>query len=132
MPIVALALVSVGTVKMLTPDYQRPDARDAAEYIDAQAPPGAPVADVSIFTGPPAQVTRLYLKRPHPVYSEDLSGVWPRGARNGLPVLLSFPGVPAFERLFVAPPQYAKRYRLADEHRSRGITPIVTRKYVPR
>ncbi len=130
--IIALALVSVGTVKMLTPDYQRPDAKDAAEYIDAEAPPGAPIADVSIFTGPPAQATRVYLERPHPVYSEDLSAVWPRAARSDRPVFLSFPGVPTFERLFVAPPQYARSYRLADEHRSPGITPIVTRKYVPR
>lgn len=128
----ALALVSVGSLKMLTSEYQRPDARDAARYIDAQAPAGAPVAEASPFAGPPARAVSLYLDRPHRVYSEELSGVWPQGARTGSPVFLSFPGVPALETLFVVPPEYADRYRLADEHRSPGIVPIVTRKFVPR
>ena len=65
LPIIALALVSVGTLKMLTPDYQRPDAKDAAEYIDAEAPPGAPIT------------RRVHLHRPPGSGDSRLSGATP-------------------------------------------------------
>jgi hypothetical protein len=127
--LVALAAVGVGTVKMLDPDYQRTDARDAADWIDAHGPPGAPLVD---WPGPHG--IRLYLDPSRRVYTVAQFGPrqWAAAARRATPVLMSFPDVAGLGRLLV-PPSQAPGYRLVAEHTARGIpTPLVVREYAPR
>jgi hypothetical protein len=143
--IVAVAAVAAGGVRLLSADYQRPDARDAARYIDANAPPTAPVvASLTPFAGPPARAVRLYLERPHRIYEpSELRSAWAAGIRTRAPVLISFfdpsslrtsiPGLPTPKiDLFAPPRQYASQYRLVAEHTSSGWIPIVVRRYAPR
>jgi hypothetical protein len=133
--VAALAAVALGTVKVLSPDYQRPDARDAARYIDARAAPTTPVIDWEVLCSdncPPARATQLYLERPHRIYmrEEALSG-WAAATRAHVPVVITGPA--PILLILAPPPRYAPRYRLAAQHTSRGAPyEIVTREFVPR
>jgi 4-amino-4-deoxy-L-arabinose transferase-like glycosyltransferase len=130
----ALGAVSAGTVEALSPERQRTDGRDAARYIDANAPPGVPVVDVQYpYRGPPARGTRIYLERPHRLFGESgFPSAWAAASRARSPILVSVPRVPTLIRLFAPPSRYAPRYRLAAEHRSQGLRGILIREYVPR
>jgi Dolichyl-phosphate-mannose-protein mannosyltransferase len=126
----ALVALAVGTIKTLHPDYQRPDARDAARFIDAQAPPSAPVVDV-----PGPHAIRTYLRPSRPVYTVAEFGIagWDAAARTGSRVFLSSPGLEAYLRGLGPPAQYARRFRLVSEHTSPGVpVEIVIREYAPR
>ena len=83
----ALALLGVGTAKMMSTSYQRPDGRAAAAYIDAHAPAGAPVID---FPGP--QGTQFYFKRLHPILTPAQFPPlrWAASAARGEPVFETF------------------------------------------
>ena len=84
--LVALAALAAGSVKMLSPNYQRPDGAAAARFIDARAPAGAPVID---FPGP--QGTEFYFRRVHPVLTPAQFGTsgWSAAAARHLPVFVS-------------------------------------------
>jgi hypothetical protein len=128
--VVALAALAVGTVKTLTPDYQRPDARDAARYIDAHAPPTAPVADV-----PGPHAIRTYVQGSRRVYtiSEFGSAGWAAAARGGTRVFLSSPRVAFWIAGLRPPAAFSRRYRLVAEHASPGVPfGLVVREYAPR
>lgn len=125
----ALACVAVGSVKMLERGYQRPDGRDIARFIDAHAPPRAPVLDV-----PGPQGTQFYFKRVHPLPGLARFGPaqWSEAARTRTPVFLTFLRTPFLEKLG-PPPQVAARFRLAAEHTSPSIpAPLTVREYVAR
>jgi 4-amino-4-deoxy-L-arabinose transferase-like glycosyltransferase len=126
----ALAAVAVGAVKMLDGGYQRPDARDAAAFIDGRAPAGVPVLD---WPGPHA--IRTYLQPARPVYTvaQFARSDWAEAARAGAPVFFSFPRVESLVRNLAPPPEYRPRYRLVSEHTSPGVPfEITVREYVPR
>jgi hypothetical protein len=126
--VAALAAVAVGTVKMLTPDYRRPDSRAAARYIDAKAPPEAVLADVG---GP--QSVRLYLagRRPITMFPAVPPSAWARAARAGSPVFISSMQTPVL--LFVPPARYAPNYRLVASRSWPGAPyPITVREFAPR
>lgn len=131
---VALVAMAVGTVKTLSPDHQRPDARSVARYIEANAAPTTPIVEVWFpFVGAPAQAARIYLRRPHPVY--DLSrapAAWAAADRARSPIIISFPGDAGLGRLLVPPPPYDAHYRLVAEHTSPGLRPLIVREYAPR
>ena len=128
--VAALAALAVGTFKTLTPDYQRPDARDAARYIDAHAPPTAPVVDV-----PGPHAIRTYLRDSQPVYtiSDFGSAGWAAAARAGSRVFFTAPRVPFWVAALRPPPGYERRFRLVAEHDSPGVPfGIAVREYAPR
>lgn len=88
--VVALAALAVGTVDTLRPENERTDARDAASYIDTQAPPAVPVVDVQYpYRGPPATGTRIYLDRP--IASTASAAGWLPGAPRAGPARRSSP-----------------------------------------
>ena len=114
---------------MLDPDYQRTDARGAADWIDEHGPPGAPLVD---WPGPHG--IRTYLDPSRQVFTpaQFAPAQWATAARRRTPVLMSFPDVDGPGRLFVPPPQ-ARGYRLVAKHRARGIpSPLIVREYAPR
>jgi hypothetical protein len=128
--VTALGALAVGTVKTLDADYQRPDARDAAAFIEARAPRSAPVVDV-----PGPHAIRTYLRPSRPVYTVTEFGIddWSSSARAGSKVFFSSPGVEAYLRGLEPPGRYARRYRLVAEHISPGLPiEIVVREYAPR
>jgi mannosyltransferase len=128
--VAALAARAVGTIKTLGIDYVRPDARDAARFIDAHAPPGAPVVDV-----PGPHAIRTYLRPSRPVYTvaEFGSEDWAASLRAGSRIFLSSPSVNSYLRGLEPPVPYARRYRLVAEHTSPGVpVEIVVREYAPR
>ncbi len=133
--VVALAAVGVGAVRTLSPDHQRPDARGAARYIDANASPNVPVV-VELpfpFRGAPARATQVYLRRPHRIFKPAAwPFAWAIAARTGAPVFVTLQNIPALLRLYRPPPQYTSRYRLVARHLTRGITPLVVVEYAPR
>ena len=136
LPVAALGALAVGTVKMMTPQYQRPDARDAARYIDAHAGAKASVVDAQViaeFDRPPARATRIYLKRPHRIYpGSRWVEAWMEADRNGDRVLVSFPRT-GVVKLLVPPRPYAARYRLIATQSSKGAPfGMAVREYVPR
>ena len=91
--VVALAGLGVGAAKIQDPDYQPPDGRDVARFIDAHAPPDAAYVDSEIvpFEGANARGIRIYLERPHRIYpGSALPAVWKQQARAGAPVFVSF------------------------------------------
>jgi mannosyltransferase len=132
--VAALAALAVGTGDTLRPENERTDARDAASYIDTQAPPAVPVVDVQYpYRGPPATGTRIYLDRPHRIYRERRwLAAWRTASRARSPIVTSVPKQEALLRLFVPPPRYAGGYRVVAEHTSGGLRPILTREYAPR
>ena len=139
--VVALAALGVGAVKIQDPDYQPPDGRDAARFVDAHAPPNAAYVDSQVvpFDEPNARGIRIYLERPHPVY--PLETRCPRyGRRRPAPERrCSFPSrcrrsrrrrpSPARRRRRRA---YASQYELVAEHATRGYVVIVVCGYAPR
>jgi hypothetical protein len=128
--LIALAAVGVGTVTMLDPDYQRTDARDAAHWVDAHAPPGAPLVD---WPGPHG--IRLYVERTRRVLTVSQFGPrqWAAAARARTPVFMSFPDVAGLGKLLGPPAGAAPGYRLVAGHTARGIpSPLVVREYAPR
>lgn len=128
--VVALAAVSVGTVKMLGPGYQRTDARAAARYIEANVAPGATVVD---FPGPHAIRVYLPSSRRIVTVAEFGSAQWAQAARSRTPVVFTFPGTPELTRLLAPPPGQAARFRLARTHRSPGVPfGIGIKEYEPR
>jgi hypothetical protein len=128
--VVALAALAVGTVKTLNPDHQRPDARDAARYIDAHGRPTAPVVD---WPGPHA--IRTYLEGSRPVHTVTEFGVSDCAAavRARSEVFFTFPRVGDLARSLGPPAPYAQRYRLVAEHSSPGAPfEIGVREFAPR
>jgi Dolichyl-phosphate-mannose-protein mannosyltransferase len=126
----ALAALAVGTFKTITPDYQRPDAREAARYIDAHAPPNAPVVDV-----PGPHAIRTYLQGSRPVYtiSDFGSADWAAAARAGSRVFLTAPRVAFWVGALRPPAGYERRYRLVAERDSPGVPfGLALREYAPR
>ena len=120
LPATALAMVAIGAVQMLNPDRQRPDARDAAEFIERRIPPRAPVVDV-----PGPHAIRTYLDPSRPVFTLDQFGEtgWARAAAEGLPVVITFPDAGRLSSQLRPPARYAREFRRAAYHRSKG-TPI--------
>jgi hypothetical protein len=137
--VVALAALGVGAVKMQDPDNQPPDGRDAAHFIDAHAPPNAAYVDSEFvpFDQPNARGIRIYLERPHRIYSDSTApAAWHAQARARAPVFISF-FLPPFaesrvERCIPPPPPYASEYKLVAEHSTRGYAPIVVCGYASR
>jgi hypothetical protein len=131
---IALLAVGIGTVKAVSPSYQRPDTRDAAHYIDARAPAAASVVDVELISNykqKPARATRLYFRRPHHVYpASAYSAAWDAAARTGAPVFVTYPHLHGIEIFLPVPAEFASRYRLVAEHTTPG-TPygIAVREY---
>jgi hypothetical protein len=126
----ALAAVAVGAVKMLDAEYQRPDARDAARFIDGRAPTSVPVVD---WPGPHA--IRTYLRPTRPVFTVAQFGGsdWAAATRDGSPVFFTFPRVDTLVRNLRPPPEYRRRFRLVSEHTSPGVPfEIAVREYRPR
>ena len=137
--VVALAGLGVGAVKIQDPDNQPPDGRDAARFIDANAPPNAAYVDSEVqpYDKPPARGIRIYLERPHRVYPGDaLPAAWEAQARAQAPVFHSYWLPPAWEGLAELcpppPPAYASDYELVAEHLTRGYFVIVVCGYAPR
>ena len=143
---VALVALAVGAVSMLDPDRQRPDARDAARFIDANAPPGAPVIELGFggFQTPPGAAIRIQLRRPHAIYEgAERQAAWRAAARAGSPLFVSYfdtsdapeagADVPPLDPgLLEPPPRYRSRYELIAKNVSRGLIPVVVREYAPR
>jgi hypothetical protein len=128
--IAALAVLAVGTIKTLGADYQRADARDAADFIEGQAPASAPVVDV-----PGPHGIRTYLEPSRRIYttSEFGAGEWEAAARTRSPVFFSSLHVSAYLGALRPPPRYARRYRLVAAHTSPGLPlGLVVREYAPR
>jgi mannosyltransferase len=128
--VAVLAALAVGTLKTLTPDYQRPDARDAARYIDAHTPPTAPVVDV-----PGPHAIRTYLRGSRPVHtiSDFGSAGWAAAARAGSRVVLTAPRVPFWVGAIRPPAGYERRYRLVARRDSSGVPfGMAVREYAPR
>jgi 4-amino-4-deoxy-L-arabinose transferase-like glycosyltransferase len=128
--IAALGALSVGTIKTLGAGYQRPDARDAADFIEAHAPPSAPGVDV-----PGPHGIRTYLEPSRRVYTTSEFGAaeWEAAARTRSPVFFSSLDASAYLGALTPPPQYARRYRLIATHISPGIPfGLVVREYAPR
>jgi 4-amino-4-deoxy-L-arabinose transferase-like glycosyltransferase len=114
----ALAVLAVGTVRTLAPERQRTDARDAAHWVDAHAPPGAPLVDV-----PGPHAIRTYLEKPRNVSTIAEFGPqqWAAAARRRTPVFVSYPKAGGIEALLVPPAKEAPGYRLVAEHTSPGV-----------
>lgn len=83
--VLALASLTVGTVKALTPDYSRPAAREVAAYLDAHAQPADPVYDGHASTGvAPRRVVQIYLRRRHNLFStSEIPQMLAAGTRTG-------------------------------------------------
>jgi 4-amino-4-deoxy-L-arabinose transferase-like glycosyltransferase len=135
--VVALGALAVGAAKTQDPDYQPPDVRDVAHFIDANAPPDAAYVDSELvpFEGANARGIRIYLERPHRVYpGSALEAVWKQQARAHAPVFLSLwlPPFAESERCGPPPPAYASEYHLIAEHATRGPIVIVACGYAAR
>jgi uncharacterized membrane protein len=133
--VAALACVAVGTVRALSVDRQRPDARGVAHFIERHGPSGAAVVDVEYpFTGPPSQAVRVYASRPSRIYAPSGSSpdVWGAAVRSGEPVFVVTRRIGVLMRLFVPPSQYASRFRLVASHTTSGFIQYVVREYAPR
>jgi mannosyltransferase len=119
----ATAAGAAGTVTSLDADHQRPPSRDAAATVDAHAGPRDSVVDVSsFFTDAPGRGLRLYLTRPHPLFTgRTYNAAWKRAAGRAADVFVVFPGAEGFIA-FVNPPRpMARRFRLASEWRYPGL-----------
>ncbi len=128
--VVALAALSVGTVKMLDDDYQRPDADDAARFIDSRAPASAPVIDT-----PGPHAIRTYLQPSRRVYTttEFRATDWAAAARSSSPVFFTFPRLGILAEGHRPPPPYGRRFRLVARHDSPGTPfPVGVLEYRPR
>jgi Dolichyl-phosphate-mannose-protein mannosyltransferase len=131
----ALACVAVGTVRALSVDRQRPNARGVAHFIEKHGPSGAAVVDVEYpFTGPPSQAVRVYASRPSRIDAPSPSSpdVWGAAVRTGEPVFVVTRRIGALMRLFVPPSRYAGRFRLVASHTTSGFIQYVVREYAPR
>lgn len=131
LPLLALGILGVGTVKGLSPTYQRPDTRAAAQFLDAHAPPAAPVFEYfwPFTRTSPAMGIRVYLKRPHSIGS---FASWTVASQHRYPVFYAFTAVPALLRAFTPPKRYASQYHLVAQHIYPGIQPVAVREYAPR
>jgi hypothetical protein len=128
--VTALAALAVGTIKTLGPEYQRPDARDAARFVDSRAQANAPLVDV-----PGPHAIRNYLREPRPVYTSSQFGAarWAAAARTGSRVYFSSPDLEAYVSGLRPPPDYARRYRLVADRKWPGVPfQILVREYAPR
>jgi hypothetical protein len=133
--VAVLACVGIGTVRALSVNRQRPDARGVAHFIEKHGPSGAAVVDVEYpFTGPPSQAVRVYASRPSRIYAPSPSSpdVWGAAVRTGEPVFVVTRRIGALMRLFVPPSQYASRFRLVASHTTSGFIQYVVREYAPR
>lgn len=125
----ALAMVAVGTVMTLGPDYARPDARGVARYLDAHAAPGVPVIDGQIarYDKALARGTRIYLRRPHRLFgTEATARAWREARRARSALLVAGPS----QGDAAARPGPAG-YRLAARRTFRGLVPLAVVTYVP-
>jgi hypothetical protein len=133
--VAALACVAIGTVRALSVDRQRPDARGVAHFIEKHGPSGAAVVDVEYpFTGPPSQAVRVYASRPSRIDAPSPSSpdIWGAAVRTGEPVFVVTRRIGALMRLFVPPSRYAGRFRLVASHTTSGFIQYVVREYAPR
>ena len=139
--VVALLGLGVGAVKIEDPDNQPPDARDAARFIDAHAPPNAAylASEVQPFENPSARGIRIYLEREHRVYPYSaLPAVWKEQARARAPVFISYwlptawEGLAGLEPCPPPPAPYASQYEEVAEHLTRGYFVMVVCGYEPR
>jgi mannosyltransferase len=97
--VAVVAGVGVGTVRTLEPDGRRPEYRAAAQQLDRVAPPGAPVIELSLFTGPPSRGLGYYFERPHEYFADrrPLGEAYDLGRRAGrLYVFLPEGGIAGF------------------------------------
>ncbi len=131
-PLTALALLALlaGTVKSLRSGYEVPDASAAAEYIEANAPPAAPVVDlggahdIGVYLGP---TRRVYTR------SEYGRAGWAAAARAQRPVFVFFPRQGAIAHGFGPPRAYSARFRrVADRTWPGAPAPVGVQEYVPR
>jgi uncharacterized membrane protein len=75
--VVVLAVLVLGTVRAISPSYARPQFRTAAEVLDRDAPPGAPVIVYPTFFD---QAVQVQARRPHR-FVYDVADGW-RQART--------------------------------------------------
>jgi hypothetical protein len=126
----ALAAVAVGAVQMVQPEFQRPDTRGAARFVDARATPRADVVDGLLSTN-----LTPYLRLPHRFYSPSAFGAarWAAAVRARRPIVLVFPNFEVLERSLDKPLPLAPSYRLMARQVSPGVPAgIDARVYVPR
>ena len=68
-PVAAVALylagVAIGTVRMQDPDNRHPDYQGVAEFIDAEAPPGTPIVELTPSGWGPQTALEAALGEPH-------------------------------------------------------------------
>lgn len=124
---VALAAVAVGSVKVMSARFQRPDSRAAAAFIDAHAPPDALVVDV-----PGPQAVRVYLDPRRRVVSLADFGLaaWGAAARARAPVVFSTMRAGFFPEILRPPPQLAApARRTADRSWPGSPGRVVVRSY---
>ncbi len=116
--VIAFAALGVGTVKIMSTAYQRPDGRAAAQFIDANAASAAAVID---FPGP--QGTQFYFRRPHRLYPLTFS--WSAAARVRQQVFLTYlTGAPCSS--------LAPGYMLVTQRRWPSVPlPLAVCEYVP-
>ncbi len=132
--VIALAALGVNTVRTLNPDNRRPNARAAARYIDAHAPPDAVYLD-SEFLPPdqaPARAIQFYLKRPHRIRPMNLAtffSVWGPQARRNAPVFISSYVLPGQKPRCL--PSYGVRFRVVAHRVFRGAWRISVCWYEP-
>jgi hypothetical protein len=123
--------VAIGTVRELGPRGRRPDYRAAAHLLDRIAPPAAPVAELSLYHGPPGRALSVYFTRPHPYFAAGrrLQPMFAMGRRAGhLYLVMPEDG----ERSWLALLQMPQHgFRLAQRRVWPGIIGLVLRTYVP-
>ena len=123
--------VAIGTVRMLEPDARRPDYRSVAEQLDREAPPAAPVLELSIFVGPPGHELGAFFQRPHEYFAsgQRVDPAWGLGRRAGrFYVVLLERGEATFLRLV----QIEKHgFRLVRRQVWPGLHRVVLRTYEP-
>ena len=132
--IIALAALGVNTARTFDPDNRRPNARAAARYIDAHAPPGVLYLDSEVLASDqaPAHAIRLYLKRPHRIRPMSLTTfltVWRQEALRNQPVFTSSYVLPGAKPRCL--PSYGARFRVVAHRVFRGLWRISVCWYAP-
>ncbi len=128
-----LAGVGLGTIRMEQSRYQRPDVRAAAQEIAAKAGPGASVINGQVLYTelPHGQALNYYLRGVRIYKANQTDLAWRRAAAANASVALAAPAGAAV--LFAIPPDQRRRYRLAYERTTPGLsTGLIVRIWRPR
>lgn len=136
LPIVLVTAAAVGGLRLVSPNWQRADARSAAQHLDQQAGPSAPIVLIAPADSPSYRPLDPYLSREHEILFGDPPGyqrAFSQAEATRRDVFVVYPNLPEITPLVTPPPTHTDTYRLVDEQTYRGFSGgIAIRRFSPK